>query len=511
VGAIVGGVVGGALLLLLVCGCVLFVTRRRRRRAKSSPEITRSNSPHLDDKSAKDVYLSPPGPYDSLSSPASPKAALAVDSGGELTCACIADARPIATSAPESAIDNAPADGLCSISVPNSHKAPQGQTTASGVHVLDGSPVTRQDVQVIGVHTGADHIGTTMSELCTPLREQPAALGFVQGHEIIVPTLERAIESAPLEAENSDVAIPHAHHISQELIGGVVPREQLQIIAPVLDLEVAEGVRSIPDPYGALQAQPTVVDVLDGHPVLSQQDVQAIDIHEDVRHVGTAISDVCYPPQERSTVMECIQGHEMTVPTVELAIKSAPLEADVPMSHEYHPTEELISRAEPREELLTIAPALELGIFEDEGRCFSDGRELGFVSVSIINPCHVSDNIIRRPQISDVATEAPQPEAEQVGNLLAKLYIEESPSVDVVHDDSANLQTVSQAEAEAVQTLLVSDARDRVIMPMARRVSRSSLPYIETRKAPVSEDIVSLYWYAEKNSCSLGVVHRSSA
>ncbi|KAG2132895.1 uncharacterized protein EDB93DRAFT_889885 [Suillus bovinus] len=82
------------------------------------------------------------------------------------------------------------------------------------------------------------------------------------------------------------------------------------------------------------------------------------------------------------------------------------------------------------------------------------------------------------------------PEAEQVGNLLAQLYIEEGPSTSVVHDDSANLRTVSQAEAEAVQALLVQDTRDRVIMPVAHRVQRASLPYIDTRKAPVSEDLV---------------------
>lgn len=339
VGAIAGGVVGGALLLLLVCGCVLFVAHRRRRRAKSSPEIIRSNSPHLDDKSAKDVYLSPPSPHDSLSSPASPKTTLAVDSEGKLTWAGIADARPVATSAPELAIDDAPADGPCSVSVPDSHKAPRGQT--AGVHVVDGHPVTSQNVQATGVHAGADHTGTAISELCTPLRERPISAGFVQGHEIEVPTLERAIESVPLEA-------------------------------------------------------------------------------------------------------------------------------DVTMSHEYHPSRELICRAEPREEFLAIAPALEPEIVEGGRECLSDNRELAIVS------------------ISDVAAEATQPEAEQVGNLLAQLYIEESPCISVAHDDSANLQTVSQAEAEAVQALLVSDTT----MPTALIVPRSSLPHIETRKAPVSEDLV---------------------
>ncbi|KAG2345986.1 hypothetical protein BDR05DRAFT_960297 [Suillus weaverae] len=138
------------------------------------------------------------------------------------------------------------------------------------------------------------------------------------------------------------------------------------------------------------------------------------------------------------------------------------------MSHEYHPSRELICRAEPREEFLAIAPALEPEIVEGGRECLSDNRELAIVS------------------ISDVAAEATQPEAEQVGNLLAQLYIEESPCISVAHDDSANLQTVSQAEAEAVQALLVSDTT----MPTALIVPRSSLPHIETRKAPVSEDLV---------------------
>ncbi|KAG2031904.1 hypothetical protein BDR03DRAFT_82449 [Suillus americanus] len=208
VGAIVGGVVGGAFLLLLVCGCVLFVTHRRRRRAKPSPEITRSISPHLDDKSARDVYLSPPSPHDSLSSPASPKTALVVDSGGKLAWAGIADARPVATSAPEPAIDDAPADGLCSASVPDSHKAPHGQT--AGVHVLDGRPITGQNVQVIGVHAGADHTGTAISDLRTPVRERPTAVEFVQGRENTVPTLGQAIGSAPLEVEHKeDLSFQH--------------------------------------------------------------------------------------------------------------------------------------------------------------------------------------------------------------------------------------------------------------------------------------------------------------
>lgn len=347
VGAIVGGVVGGVLLLLLVCGCILFVAYRRRRRARSSPEIIRSNSPHLDDKSPKDVYMSPSSPHDSLSSAVSPKAMLAVDSGGKLTHGEIADGHPVATSALEPVTDDTLADGLCSASVPGLHIAPQGQT--AGVHVLDRRPNAGQNVQAIGVHVRADQTGMAISELCTPLRERPAAVGFVQEHEISVPTLERAIES-PLEAENSDIANPHTHRPSQELIG------------------------------------------------------------------------------------------------------------------------EVSREAEPREELLAIASVPNPEIVEDTREC--DTRELGLFS------------------ISDVATEAAQPKAEQVGSLLAQLYIEESPSTDIAQDNSVNLQTVSRTEAEAVQALLVSDTRDRVIMPMASIVSRSSLPYIETRKAPVSEDLV---------------------
>ncbi|KAG2364336.1 hypothetical protein BDR07DRAFT_1401840 [Suillus spraguei] len=345
VGAIAGGVVGGVLLLLLVCGCILFVAYRRRRRARTSPEIIRSNSPHLDDKPVKDVYLSPSSPHDSLSPAAFPKTMLAADSAGKLTRAGIADVHPVATSALEPATDDALADGLCSASVPGLHIAPQGQT--AGVHVLDGRTDTSQNVQAIGVHVKADHAGTAISELCTPLRGRPTAVGYVQEHEISVPTLERTIESASLEAVNSDIAIPRSHRLSQELIG------------------------------------------------------------------------------------------------------------------------EVSREAEPREELLAIASVSQQEIVEDTREC--DDRELGFFS------------------ISDVATEATQPKAEQVGNLLAQLYIEESPSTDVAQDNSVVLQTVSRAEAEAVQALLVSDTRDRVIIPVARR---SSLPYIETRKAPVSEDLV---------------------
>jgi hypothetical protein len=91
------------------------------------------------------------------------------------------------------------------------------------------------------------------------------------------------------------------------------------------------------------------------------------------------------------------------------------------------------------------------------------------------------------------------------------LYVEESPPMEMISGDSTDLKTVSQAEAEAVQALLISDTRDSATMPMARRVPRSSLPYIETRKAPVSEDLVSLCRYAEKITWSLDVIHRSSA
>ncbi|KAG1747729.1 uncharacterized protein EDB91DRAFT_42541 [Suillus paluster] len=93
--------------------------------------------------------------------------------------------------------------------------------------------------------------------------------------------------------------------------------------------------------------------------------------------------------------------------------------------------------------------------------------------------------------IGDVATEATRPEVEQVGNLLAQLYVEDTPSTTIVHDHPANLQTVSQAEAEDVEALLVSDAHERAIMPMMiSRGSGSSLPFVEAKKAPVSEDLV---------------------
>lgn len=439
VGAIAGGVVGGAVLLLLVCGCVLFVTLRRRRRAKSSPEITRSDSPHLDEKSAKDVYSSPSSPHDSLSLPESPKTALAVESGGELTRAGIADAHPVATSALGPAIDDAPADGLCSTSVPDSHTAPRG-------HVLDGHLATSQDVQAIGVSAGADHTGTAISELRTPLRAQSTAVGFVQGHEITVPTLEREIERAPLKAGRSGGAIIHAHHPSQ-------------------------GV-SIPGQYGALQAQTAGLDVQDGPSVPSQQDVQAISVHEEAHHDGREISDICYPPQGRSTAMESIEERDVAVPIIKQAITSASQEADIAVSHECLPSQDLICAAEPREERLAITPASAPEVVEDDMEYSGDGMESESASTS------------------NFAIEAAPPEAEEVGNLLTMLYIEESPPMEMISGDSTDLKTVSQAEAEAVQALLVSDTRDSATMPVARRASRSSLPYIETRKAPVTEDLV---------------------
>lgn len=485
VGAIVGGVVGGAVLLLLVCGCVLFVTLRRRRRAKSSPEITRSDSPHLDEKSAKDVYMSPSSPHDSSSLPESLKTALAVDSGGEPMRAGIADALPVATLALGPAIDDAPAHGLSSASVADSdtasrghvalgvsagadHAAPRGHIsdghlvisqdlqaigvgagadhTAPRGHVLDGHPVTSQDVQAIGVSAGAGHTGTAISELCTPLQAQSTAAGFVQGHEITVPIVKQEISSAPLKAGGSGGAIIHAHHPSQ-------------------------GV-SIPGQYGALQAQPAGLDVLDGPSVLSQQDVQEIDVHEEVHHDGREISDICYPSQERSTAVESTEEPVMAVPVIKQAIASVPQEADVTVSPECHPSRELICAEEPREELLAIAPASEAEFVEDDVEYLSDGMEF------------------ERASTSNFAIEAAPLEAEEVGNLLTMLYIEESPPMEMISGDSTELKTVSQAEAEAVQALLISDTRDSATMPMARRVPRSSLPYIETRKAPVSEDLV---------------------
>lgn len=531
VGAIVGGVVGGAVLLLLVCGCVLFVTLRRRRRAKSSPEITRSDSPHLDEKSVKDVYLSPSSPHDSSSLPESLKTALAVDSGGEPMRAGIADALPVATLALGPAIDDAPAHGLSSASVADSdtasrghvvlgvsagadHAAPRGHIsdghlvisqdlqaigvgagadhTAPRGHVLDGHPVTSQDVQAIGVSAGAGHAGTAISELCTPLQAQSTAAGFVQGHEITVPIVKQEISSAPLKAGRSGGAIIHAHHPSQ-------------------------GV-SIPGQYGALQAQPAGLDVLDGPSVPSQQDVQEIDVHEEAHHDGREISDRCYPSQERSTAVESIEERDvavpiikqaiasapreeaqhggraisdirypsqgrstavesteervMAVPIIKQAITSAPREADVTVSPECHPSRELICAEEPREELLAIAPVSEAEFIEDDVEYYSDGMEFESASTS------------------NFAIEAAPLEAEEVGNLLTMLYVEESPPMEMISGDSTDLKTVSQAEAEAVQALLISDTRDSATMPMARRVPRSSLPYIETRKAPVSEDLV---------------------
>lgn len=122
------------------------------------------------------------------------------------------------------------------------------------------------------------------------------------------------------------------------------------------------------------------------------------------------------------------------------------------------------------------------------------------------------DNITHLLQTSNFAIEAAPLEAEEVGNLLTMLYIEESPPMEIISGDSTDLKTVSQAEAEAVQALLISDTRDSASMSMSRTVPRSSLPYIETRKAPVSEDLVSLCCqYAEKITWSLGVIHRSSA
>ena len=102
-------------------------------------------------------------------------------------------------------------------------------------------------------------------------------------------------------------------------------------------------------------------------------------------------------------------------------------------------------------------------------------------------------DIIICPQIRDVEPQAPQPEAERIGNILAQLYIEDSRPAEsdiTVHRSSVpsvNLKTVSQEEDEDVQSLLASETR--MIMPSVSGLPRSS-PFIEAKKAPVSEDLV---------------------
>jgi hypothetical protein len=102
-------------------------------------------------------------------------------------------------------------------------------------------------------------------------------------------------------------------------------------------------------------------------------------------------------------------------------------------------------------------------------------------------------DIIIRPQIRDIEPQASQPEAERIGNILAQLYIEDSRPTEadiIVHRSSvpsANLKTVSQEEDEAVQSLLASETR--MIMPSVSGLPRSS-PFVEAKKAPVSEDLV---------------------
>jgi hypothetical protein len=101
---------------------------------------------------------------------------------------------------------------------------------------------------------------------------------------------------------------------------------------------------------------------------------------EEEAHEGSrAISDICYPPQGRSTAMESVEERDVAVPIIKQAITSAPSEAGVTVSHECLPSRGPIGKAEPREELLAIAPASEPEIVED-------GMELESASVSIINP-----------------------------------------------------------------------------------------------------------------------------
>ena len=106
-----------------------------------------------------------------------------------------------------------------------------------------------------------------------------------------------------------------------------------------------------------------------------------------------------------------------------------------------------------------------------------------------IDTSWVLDIIPLHTKITEVVAEAAQPEAELVGNLLVQLYTEER-STDVVHDHSVNLQTVSQAEAEAVQALLDSETFDNMVTPSVSKLPGSSLPVIETRTENVSKDMV---------------------
>ena len=93
-------------------------------------------------------------------------------------------------------------------------------------------------------------------------------------------------------------------------------------------------------------------------------------------------------------------------------------------------------------------------------------------------------DIIIRHQIGDIEPQASQPEAERIGNILAQLYIEDSRPTE---SDTVNLKTVSQEEDKAVQSLLASETR--MIMPSVSGLPRSS-PFIEAKKALVSEDLV---------------------
>jgi len=108
-----------------------------------------------------------------------------------------------------------------------------------------------------------------------------------------------------------------------------------------------------------------------------------------------------------------------------------------------------------------------------------------------------------------------QPEAEQVGNLLSQIYIEDSrPATDVVHhlepSQDANLRTVTQAEDEAVQARLISDSdpRNRPMVPSIFGIPRSS-PLVTTSKALVTEDMVRFCVIIFRDRASLTIIDQA--
>jgi len=93
--------------------------------------------------------------------------------------------------------------------------------------------------------------------------------------------------------------------------------------------------------------------------------------------------------------------------------------------------------------------------------------------------------------------------------ILAQLYNDDSRPTDTVHNPepsrAANLFTVSQAEAEAVQALLDLEAHNRMITPSGSGVPRSSSLSVEAKKGPVSEDMVRFYQFTDTNIWLWGV------